>query len=183
VPGPAPAASPRFQTPSSTPVPGPRPAPAPDPIATPGPVATSEPIATPAPAVTVAALIEEFIDVTGAGRSVRRSLRDHVAPELGGMRIDDVHRRDVQSLIDGLDADGMPPSQIRPVANAVRTMYAHAIAEGYVARNPADGMLIPEDGGDYEPLALLPERILSLVLRIVVVLFVIFALVTITGSA
>jgi Phage integrase central domain len=35
---------------------------------------------------------------------------------------------------------------------------------------------------DYQPIAVLPERILSLVLRIVVVLFVLFALVTIAGS-
>jgi hypothetical protein len=39
------------------------------------------------------------------------------------------------------------------------------------------------DTGDYQPLALLPERILSLVLRIVVVVFILFALVTIVGSA
>ena len=38
-------------------------------------------------------------------------------------------------------------------------------------------------GGDYKPIELLPERILSLVLRIVVVIFIIFALVTIAGSA
>ncbi len=36
---------------------------------------------------------------------------------------------------------------------------------------------------DYQPIALLPERILSLVLRIVVVIFILFALVTIVGSA
>jgi hypothetical protein len=35
---------------------------------------------------------------------------------------------------------------------------------------------------DYKPIALLPERILSLVLRIVVVLFILFALVTIAES-
>ena len=35
---------------------------------------------------------------------------------------------------------------------------------------------------DYQPIALLPERILSLVLRIVVVVFILFALVTIAGS-
>ena len=38
-------------------------------------------------------------------------------------------------------------------------------------------------GSDYQPIALLPERILSLALRIVVVIFILFALVTITGSA
>jgi hypothetical protein len=37
-------------------------------------------------------------------------------------------------------------------------------------------------GGDYQPIALLPERILSLVLKIAVVLFLLFALVTIAGS-
>ena len=37
-------------------------------------------------------------------------------------------------------------------------------------------------GGDYKPLAQLPERILSLVLRVVVILFVLFALVTIAES-
>jgi Phage integrase, N-terminal SAM-like domain len=36
---------------------------------------------------------------------------------------------------------------------------------------------------DYQPIALLPERILSLVLRIVVVIFILFALFTIAGSA
>jgi hypothetical protein len=35
---------------------------------------------------------------------------------------------------------------------------------------------------EYQPIALLPERILSLVLRIVVVVFILFALVTIAGS-
>jgi hypothetical protein len=37
-------------------------------------------------------------------------------------------------------------------------------------------------GGDYKPLAQLPERILSLVLRVVVILFILFALVTIAES-
>jgi hypothetical protein len=38
-------------------------------------------------------------------------------------------------------------------------------------------------GSDYQPIALLPERILSLVLRIVVVIFILFALFTIAQSA
>jgi Phage integrase, N-terminal SAM-like domain len=35
---------------------------------------------------------------------------------------------------------------------------------------------------DYQPITLLPERILSLVLRIVIVVFILFALITIAGS-
>ena len=45
---------------------------------------------------------------------------------------------------------------------------------------PPPSPAVPRD--EYEPITLLPERILSLVLRIVVVLFVLFALVTIAGS-
>jgi hypothetical protein len=37
-------------------------------------------------------------------------------------------------------------------------------------------------GSEYQPIALLPERILSLVLRIVVVVFIMFALITLAGS-
>jgi hypothetical protein len=52
--------------------------------------------------------------------------------------------------------------------------------EGAAARGRAPR---PDRGDDeYQPIALLPERILSLVLRIVVVVFVLFALVTIAGS-
>jgi len=40
----------------------------------------------------------------------------------------------------------------------------------------------PRDAGEYQPLALLPERILSLVLRIAVVVFLLFALFTIAES-
>jgi hypothetical protein len=39
-----------------------------------------------------------------------------------------------------------------------------------------------QSGGDFEPMALLPERILSLVLRIMVVLFVLFAFIRIAES-
>jgi hypothetical protein len=39
-----------------------------------------------------------------------------------------------------------------------------------------------QSGGDFEPIALLPERILSLVLRIMVVLFVLFAFIRIAES-
>jgi hypothetical protein len=39
-----------------------------------------------------------------------------------------------------------------------------------------------QSGADFQPIALLPERILSLVLRIMVVLFMLFALTTIAES-
>jgi site-specific recombinase XerD len=161
-----------------------------------------EPAPAPAPAatITVAAVIEELIEAAEAGRARDRyrpralreltsSLRDQVAPELGDMGIDEVRRGDVQELVDQLEADAVELPQIRAVAGALRALFAHAIEQGYVTRNPAERVLLPEDetdhrdSRDYQPLTLLPERILSLVLRIVVLLFVLFALVTIAGSA
>jgi hypothetical protein len=166
----------------------------------PRPAKFETPAWTPVPTITVAAVIEEFIEAAQAGRvqdryrpaalrDLSNSLRDQVARDLGDMRIDEVGRGDVQALVDGLEADGLEARETRAVAVAVRALYAHAIEQGYVTRNPADGLLLPEEaeerqpGGDYQPIALLPERILSLVLRIVVLLFVLFALVTIAGSA
>jgi hypothetical protein len=49
------------------------------------------------------------------------------------------------------------------------------------SRPPRPGQDSARDD-DYQPIALLPERILSLVLRIVVVVFILFALITIAGS-
>ena len=127
------------------------------------------PRATPTVDITVAALVEEFIAVARPAQATRRALRERVAPELGDMRVDDVRARDVELVIE--DAD------------SVEALYEHAIERGYVTHNPGENVRLPEKRGDYQPIALLPERILSLVLRIVVLLFVLFALVTITGSA
>jgi hypothetical protein len=185
----------------------------------------------------VATVIDEFIEAAEDGRARNRSgrgyrpsalrdlsgiLRQHVARDLGHMRLRDVRRRHVQALVDRLGADGLSESRIRSVISAVRGLYGYAIEQGYVELSPATGLLIRSEGEvfpsdqtdsgfeddptpdfawterprhdgsprarkaqperDYEPIALLPERILSLVLRIVVVIFILFALATIAGS-
>jgi Phage integrase, N-terminal SAM-like domain len=144
-------------------------------------------------------------------RDVSGILRHHVAREVGHLPLADVRRRHLQALIDRLGVEGLSESRIRSVISAVRALYGYAIERGYVEFSPADRLVIPspeetdwtwhedvDEGweeerepsppggradGDYKPIALLPERILSLVLRIVVVIFIIFALVTIAGSA
>jgi hypothetical protein len=142
-------------------------------------------------------------------RDVRGILRHHVANELGEMPLRDVRRSHIQALIDRLAAEQLSESRIRSVVSAIRALYGYAIEQGQVEHSPADGLRIPRAGVapskddepawewtdtvdetpkaaprgvDYQPIALLPERILSLVLRIVVVVFVLFALVTIAGS-
>lgn len=203
----------------------------------------SPPPSSPPEEARVATVISEFIEAAEDGQARNRSgrryrpsalrdlsgiLRQHVAQDLGHMRLRDVRRRHVQALVDRLAADGLSDSRIRSVISAVRALYGYAIDQGYVELSPATGLLTPSEGAvleadrtdsdfgadatgfawtnnveeswedersagtrrrpdnrsgsDYQPIALLPERILSLVLRIVVVIFILFALVTIAGS-
>jgi hypothetical protein len=52
-------------------------------------------------------------DKPSAVRSYEAALRDRIFPELGGKRLGDVQRRDVQRLGDDLLAEGRDPSTIR----------------------------------------------------------------------
>lgn len=145
-------------------------------------------------------------------RDLRGILTHHVVPHLGDLRLCDVRRRHVQALVDRLAADGLSVSRIRSIISATRALYHYAIEQGYVEFSSADGLVVPTEESptrsgeaapdphweprapreparrdrsqdDHQPLALLPERVLSLVLRIVVVFFVLIALVTIAESA
>jgi hypothetical protein len=166
----------------------------------------------------MAAVIEEFIEAAEQGRAVNRSgrsyrpsalrdvkgiLRLHVAPALGERDIAEVRRADIQALVERLGGDNLSESRIRSVISALRALYAHAIDQGYVEFNPADGLTMPsgqavgydeagatETGAtperttaDYEPIALLPERLISLVLRAAIVVFVVIAIISLVQPA
>src|SRR4051794_37994561 len=130
-------------------------------------------------------------------RDLRGALRHQVARDLGDLRLRAVRRRHVQAMVDRLEADRLSESRIRSIVSALRALYGYAVEQGYVDLSPADGQLIPRDqhmgrgesprgepryakapepprperhDDDYQPVALLSERILSLVLRIAVVL-------------
>jgi hypothetical protein len=171
-------------------------------------------VATPPPAVTMAAAIEDFVDAAEQGRAVNRSgrryrpsalrdltgiLRFHVAPALGERPLPEVRRGDIQAFVDHLGAERLSESRIRSVISALRALYAHAIDQGYVEFNPADGLTMPsgedededesepagppQEGGDYEPIAVLPERLLSLALRAALVVFAVVAIISLVQPA
>jgi Phage integrase, N-terminal SAM-like domain len=171
-------------------------------------------VATPPPAVTMAAAIEDFIDAAEQGRTVNRSgrryrpsalrdltgiLRFHVAPALGERPLPEVRRADIQAFVDRLGAERLSESRIRSVISALRALYAHAIDQGYVEFNPADGLTMPsgededededeppgppQEGGDYEPIAVLPERLLSLALRAALIVFAVVAIISLVQPA
>ena len=141
-------------------------------------------------------------------RDLSGILRHHVVRDFGDLRVKDVRRRHVQALIDRLAEDSLSESRIRSVVSATRALFGYAIDQGHVEFSPADGVAIPRDDDgygeawswtdeprprittdqipayedDHEPIALLPERIISLVLRAVIVVFVLIALISIAGS-
>jgi site-specific recombinase XerC len=133
-------------------------------------------------------------------RDVKGILRFHVAPALGERPVNEVRRADIQALVDSLRRERLSESRIRSVISALRALYAYAIDKRYVEFNPADSLTmpaIPEDdpseddgapprGGDtdeYRPIAVLPERLLSLALRAALVVFAIVAILSIVQPA
>jgi site-specific recombinase XerC len=133
-------------------------------------------------------------------RDVVGILRYHVAPALGERPMNEVRRDDIQTFVGSLRRERLSESRIRSVISALRALYAYAIDQGYVEFNPADSLTmpaIPEDdpaegdlapppGGDtdeYRPIAVLPERLLSLALRAALVVFAIVAIVSLVQPA
>jgi site-specific recombinase XerC len=132
-------------------------------------------------------------------RDVKGILRYHVAPALGERPVNEVRRADIQAFVDSLRRERLSESRIRSVISALRALYAYAIDQRYVEYNPADSLTmpaIPEDDppeddiapptGDteeYRPIAVLPERLLSLALRAALVVFAIVAIVSLVQPA
>lgn len=101
-------------------------------------------------------------------RSYEAALRDRILPELGGKRVGDVQRRDVQRLADDLLAEGRDPSTIRNALMPLRVIYRRAVEDGDVSVNPCANLRLPAVRGRRERiaspeegqrlLAALPER-------------------------
>ncbi len=101
-------------------------------------------------------------------RSYEAALRDRIFPELGGKRLGDVQRRDVQRLADDLLAEGRDPSTIRNALMPLRVIYRRAVEDGDLSVNPCANLRLPAVRGRRERiaspeeaqrlLAALPER-------------------------
>lgn len=101
-------------------------------------------------------------------RSYEAALRDRILPGLGGKRLGDVQRRDVQRLADDLLAAGRDPSTIRNALMPLRVIFRRALEDGDVAVNPCTNLRLPAVRGRRERiaspeeaqrlLAALPER-------------------------
>jgi integrase len=101
-------------------------------------------------------------------RGYEASLVRRVLPALGGQRLTEIRRVDLQDFADRLCAEGLDPSTVRNTLMPLRAIFRRAVARGEVALNPTSGLELPAMEGARdriaspaeaaELLAALPER-------------------------
>ncbi len=101
-------------------------------------------------------------------RGYEASLVLRVLPALGGLRLSEVRRVDLQDFADRLCADRLDPSTVRNTLMPLRAIFRRAVARGEVAVNPTSGLELAAMEGARdriaspaeaaELLAALPER-------------------------
>lgn len=79
-------------------------------------------------------------------RSYETSLRRHVLKELGGARLGDVQRADVQALVDRMRGAGSTASTVRNAINAIRAICRRALEDGALGVNPTNDLRLPAAG-------------------------------------
>jgi integrase len=87
-------------------------------------------------------------------RGYEAALRNRVLPDLGGARLSDIRRADIQDFVDRLLAEGLDASTIRNTVMPLRAVFRRAVARGDVAVNPTAGLELPAVRGK-------PDRIVS----------------------
>src|SRR5262245_3260422 len=100
-----------------------------------------------AAAMTVATLAENYLAKhvrpnLRSAKQVERRLRKNVVPVIGGVRLADLHRRDVNRVLDQIMGRGRPIETNR-VFGDVRAMLRWAVARGDLDRDPVQGMDAP----------------------------------------
>jgi len=90
-------------------------------------------------------------------RGYAADLRNYVLPELGGRRLVDVRRGDLQALIDRLLGRGLSPSKVRNVLMPVRAIYRHALERDEVMVNPTASLRLPTGLGIRDRVATVDE--------------------------
>jgi integrase len=88
-----------------------------------------------------------------AVRGYEQALRLRLVPELGGVRLGDLRRADVQALVDRLLRDGHEPATIRNTLLPLRAICRRAIARGEIAINPTTGLELPAVRGRRDRIA------------------------------
>ena len=113
-------------------------------------------------------------------------LSGHVSEALGAASLDEVRRRDIETLVYGLAHTGMARDRLRGLAKSVRALYDYAIERVLVSTNPAERVAIPDDDDLPRPPARMldpvlersfADHLISLALRVATLAFLVTALI------
>lgn len=80
-------------------------------------------------------------------RTYRNDLEKYALRDLGGRRVSDVTRRDVQAVVDRLRADGHSSSKVRNVVVALKAVYRRVLENDEMAVNPTALLRLPPAAG------------------------------------
>jgi len=86
-------------------------------------------------------------------RTYEISLRLRVLPELGGRKLSEIRRADLQDFADRLLARGTDASTIRNTLMPLRAIFRRTVARGDVAVNPTSGLELPAVRGRRDRIA------------------------------
>jgi integrase len=86
-------------------------------------------------------------------RGYEAALVARVLPQLGGLRLSEVRRVDLQDFADRLCAEGLDPSTVRNTLMPLRAIFRRAVARGEVAMNPTSGLELPAMEGTRDRIA------------------------------
>ena len=86
-------------------------------------------------------------------RRYEQALRDYVLPALGGRRMAELHRGDVQHLVDELVGKGLSASTVRNALLPLRAIARRALRVGGIAMNQTLGLELPAYSGKRDRVA------------------------------
>ena len=76
-------------------------------------------------------------------RGYEQLLHGYVIPALGGWKLSELQRRDVQDFVDGLRSQGLSPSTIANILDPLRVIFRRAIRRDEVAVDPTENLDLP----------------------------------------
>jgi integrase len=80
-------------------------------------------------------------------RGYRADFTRYVMPDLGGLRVSDVRRSDLQRLVDRLLGQGLSPSKVANVLMPLRSIFRHLIEHDEIVVNPTANVQLPTERG------------------------------------
>lgn len=86
-------------------------------------------------------------------RGYRVGLDKRVLPALGAKRLSDVHRRDVQTLVDGLTLEGLSASTVQNTLDPLRAIYRRAKKRDEITINPTEELELRRPDGRRDRIA------------------------------